>query len=69
MANTITVFDASTGVITEREATADELENQKQLAREQKEFDDAKEAKIAARESALAKLAALGLTEAEIAAL
>lgn len=69
MDNTITVFDASTGVITERQATADELANQKDLAREQKEFNDAENAKVAARESALAKLAKLGLTQAEIDAL
>jgi DNA-binding NarL/FixJ family response regulator len=69
MTNTITVFDASTGLLTERQATPDELANQKELAKEQKEFDDAKDAKIAARQSALAKLAGLGLTEEEIAAL
>ena len=44
----------------------------KQVAERQAEslaFEQAQAAKVAARESALAKLAALGLTEAEIAAL
>jgi hypothetical protein len=56
-----------------REATADEVKaieaDRSALAKtEAKELADAT-AKQAARESALAKLAALGLTEAEIAAL
>jgi hypothetical protein len=59
-------FDASTGESVTRELTADEI-TERQTA--YLEFTQAQEAKEAARESALAKLAALGLTEAEIAAL
>jgi DNA-binding NarL/FixJ family response regulator len=62
-------YNALTGETIERELTAEEIaQHTKDLAadkKQQAEFD----AKAAARESALAKLAALGLTEAEIAAL
>jgi DNA-binding NarL/FixJ family response regulator len=52
-----------------REMNADELKAyQERLAKGQAQ-EAAEQAKIAARQSALAKLAALGLTEAEIAAL
>jgi DNA-binding NarL/FixJ family response regulator len=64
-----TEFNALTGIITERDLTQDEIkERAKLLAKTEQEKAEA-EAKIAARQSALAKLAALGLTEAEIAAL
>ena len=59
-------FDASTGESVTRELTADEI-NERQAA--YLEFTQAQQAKEAARESALTKLAALGLTEEEIAAL
>jgi DNA-binding NarL/FixJ family response regulator len=52
-----------------REMTNDEFEAYKTLQAESKVAQEEVYAKIAARESALAKLAALGLTEAEIAAL
>jgi hypothetical protein len=59
-------FDASTGESVTRELTADEIAERKAA---HTEFLEAQEAKEASRQSALAKLAALGLTEAEIAAL
>ena len=56
-----------------REATSEEaaeiLATQKEFNDKQAEIDLQKEAKATARQSALAKLAALGLTEEEIAAL
>ena len=63
------VFDGLTGEVSEQELTADEIQSRKQVAIENKELLDSIEAKMAARQSALAKLAALGLTEDEIAAL
>jgi DNA-binding NarL/FixJ family response regulator len=45
------------------------LETQAQAQQDSANLDLQREAKLAARESALAKLAALGLTEEEIAAL
>jgi ABC-type Fe3+-hydroxamate transport system substrate-binding protein len=66
---TVVIFDAATGETTERPLTANELKQvtdmQAEIVARQAEAD----AKIAARESALAKLKALGLTEAEISAL
>jgi hypothetical protein len=64
-----TEIDVLTGVIVEREMTADEIANQKKLNSEATNRAAAIEAQIAARESALAKLADLGLTAEEIAAL
>ena len=73
LGNSISIFDALTGQLVEREMTKAEAEQyEADLAkRAQREKDNAKiEADRAkARESALAKLAALGLTEAEVAAL
>jgi hypothetical protein len=69
MPNTVTFFDASTGDLVEREATAQELAEQKEIGLQEKQALEAQEARVAARQSALAKLKALGLTEAEIAAL
>ena len=61
--------DAETGEVIERDLTSDELAErlimQSAASNRQTELD----AKIAARESALAKLADLGLTAEEIAAL
>ena len=71
MSETLTavIFDAATGELTERPLTAEEIAQrevmQAELAAEQAEAD----AKVTARESALAKLAALGLTADEVAAL
>jgi DNA-binding NarL/FixJ family response regulator len=52
-----------------REMTTEEHTAHKAMQAEAAKAQAEAEAKIAARESALAKLAALGLTEAEIAAL
>jgi len=58
------------GIDNERvEATGEVLEQILKDRAESVLAEQAKEAKLAARQSALAKLAALGLTEAEIAAL
>jgi DNA-binding NarL/FixJ family response regulator len=63
------IFDATTGQVTERPFTADEIA-QRQLDVAEAEARQAEaEAKATARESALAKLAALGLTADEVAAL
>ena len=63
---TMIEIDAITGIETVRELTDKELlERSQQTELAQVSLD----ARQAARESALAKLAALGLTEAEIAAL
>ena len=66
---TVVIFDAATGEQIERPLTADELAQREleiaQFAEQQAEAD----AKATARESALAKLAALGLTADEVAAL
>jgi hypothetical protein len=64
--NIITIYDAATGQLTERAMTSSEIAERLALAQ-------AHEERVAEREatkaSALAKLAALGLTEEEIAAL
>jgi DNA-binding NarL/FixJ family response regulator len=62
----VTIFDASSGELVERQMTEDEVIFIQQV---QAEDLARKESKLAARESALAKLAALGLTEEEIGAL
>ena len=63
------IFDAATGQQIERPLTADELA-QRELEIAEYEAQKAEaEAKATARESALAKLAALGLTADEVAAL
>ena len=66
---TLVEFDGATGIETVRELTPEELEERKELAQQAEDNLAAVEVKIAARESALAKLAALGLTEEEIRAL
>jgi DNA-binding NarL/FixJ family response regulator len=63
------VVDAATGETIERPLTEEEIVQREQSeARALAEKTEA-EAKVASRQSALAKLAALGLTEEEIAAL
>jgi len=71
MSETLTtvILDATTGEITERPFTAEEIvEYEANQAKEIARQSEA-EAKATARESALAKLAALGLTADEVAAL
>jgi DNA-binding NarL/FixJ family response regulator len=71
MSETLTavIFDAATGEVTERPLTAEEIA-QRELWQTEAEAKQAEaDAKVAARESALAKLAALGLTADEVAAL
>lgn len=67
------IIDCSTGVTTEVELTAEEIAERDTMAAEfaaQKTQEDAEAAaKAAAKESANTKLAALGLTAEEIAAL
>jgi hypothetical protein len=65
----VTIFDGATGEITEREATQEEITQHSLSIQESEATLNELKAKELARESALAKLAALGLTEAEIAAL
>jgi hypothetical protein len=65
----IIVIDGSTGEVIAREATQEELANQEVIASEQAALQAEQDAKELAKASALAKLAALGLTEEEIAAL
>lgn len=62
----MTIFDASTKETLEREVTTEEKELFEKLASDDVERIQSREE---ARTSALAKLAALGLTEEEIAAL
>ena len=63
------IFDALTGKTTEKELTAEKIAERKELQLEAKKQQVEQETKAAARESALAKLADLGLTAEEIAAL
>jgi DNA-binding NarL/FixJ family response regulator len=64
-----TIIDGLTGEIVERELTPEEIADQKASQVSYLASQAEAQAKIDARQSALAKLAALGLTEAEIAAL
>ena len=66
---TLLEFDASTGIETVRELTADELQEREAQATQDQAQKAEQEAKADARASALAKLADLGLTAEEIAAL
>ena len=66
---TILIVDGLTGTETVRDLTEEELENITSTQAEAQAFQASQEAKAQARTSALAKLAALGLTEEEIAAL
>jgi hypothetical protein len=69
MSNKITILDARTGQITEKPATSDELTSIASAEADELEAANQRQARASARTSALAKLAALGLTEDEIAAL
>ena len=66
---TILIVDVATGESIEREMNADELSQRELDAEKSVNIETEQEAKAAARESALAKLAELGLTAEEIAAL
>ncbi len=66
---TLVEFDGATGIETVRELTSEELEEREELAQQEVARLAEVEARQVARQSALAKLAALGLTEEEIAAL
>ena len=66
---TAVIFDAATGEVTERPLTSDELTEHAAMQAEAQAQQAESEAKATARESALAKLAALGLTADEVAAL
>jgi hypothetical protein len=70
---TVIEVDCSTGISIEREMTAEEVTAQEAMmadnAKRQAEADAEAAAVAAAKESANAKLAALGLTAEEIAAL
>lgn len=63
------IFDIATGEVIERDMTADEIANFVNVQAEAQAEIDAKNAEIAAQESAIAKLKAIGLTADEIAAL
>jgi hypothetical protein len=63
------IFDAATGETTERPLTAEEIAEREVMQAEWEARQAEADAKVAARESALAKLAALGLTADEVAAL
>ena len=65
----ITILNVATGETLHREMNETELENLATLQSEAEASQAESEAKAAARESALAKLADLGLTAEEIAAL
>lgn len=65
----MTVIDAVTGEVIERPFTDEEIADYEIINSEQSELESNKDARLAARQSALAKLKALGLTESEIAAL
>jgi DNA-binding NarL/FixJ family response regulator len=63
------IFDGLTNQTVSREITDEEKQALESLAKEQKAKQDEIKAKEEARQSALAKLAKLGLTEEEIASL
>jgi len=63
------IVDALTGEVTERPLTADEIADREASHAEAQARQAEADAKATARESALAKLAALGLTADEVAAL
>jgi hypothetical protein len=62
-------LDVATGILVKRDLTDEEIEEIEQLKIESEKFQEKEDAKIAARQSALAKLTALGFTEEEIGAL
>jgi hypothetical protein len=63
------IFDAATGETTERPLTADEIAEYEVMQAKEEARQAEQNAKVAARESALAKLKELGLTQEEIEAL
>ena len=63
------IFDAITGETTERDLTAEEIADREEIDTQAQARDAQRQAQASARSSALAKLAELGLTEEEIAAL
>jgi hypothetical protein len=63
------ILDAATGEVTERPLTANEIAQRELDIAEAEARQAEAEAKATARKSALAKLAALGLTADEVAAL
>lgn len=63
------IVDAATGEVIERDLTAEELADLENVKAESEARKAEQDAKAAARTSALAKLADLGLTAEEIAAL
>lgn len=65
----VTEINAETGEVNVREFTEAEVKEHIAIQKSEKDLEAQKEAKAKARESALAKLAALGLTEEEIASL
>jgi hypothetical protein len=69
MSDTILFINAETGEEIERELTAEELAERETIEAEEEAKQAEAEAKAASRASALAKLAELGLTEEEVAAL
>lgn len=66
---TAVIVNAATGETIERELTAEEITDREAMQAEANEQQAEAQAKAAARASALAKLADLGLTAEEIAAL
>jgi DNA-binding NarL/FixJ family response regulator len=66
---TTLIIDLATGEEIIRALNDDEIALNKKMKSEQKKIQDTAKAKAEARQSALAKLAALGLTEEEIGAL
>jgi hypothetical protein len=66
---TVLIIDAETGKAVNREMTDEEIAEHKASQKESKTRQKEQEAKAAARVSALAKLADLGLTQEEINAL
>jgi glycine/serine hydroxymethyltransferase len=71
MAETLTavIFDAATGEVLERSLTADEISQREAMQAEAEARQVEANAKATARQSALQKLKALGLTADEVAAL
>ena len=71
MAETLkaTIINAATGEITERPFTEEEIAQREAMFAEVEALKVEADAKAVARESALQKLKALGLTQAEISAL
>jgi hypothetical protein len=65
----VTIVNAETGESLDREMTADEIANYQTVQQDNAKALAEAQAKADARESALAKLAALGLTQDEINAL